>query len=96
MTGPFTALRRLVHRFAPVAMLLLLLSLVVGGTHHHADGAHDVCVLCSVGQGSAITADTPAPAATPAERPQTLVASSEHAPLPFRLDVPRGRAPPTA
>ncbi|MBI1796232.1 MAG: hypothetical protein HYR74_04180 [Candidatus Eisenbacteria bacterium] len=96
MTHPIPTLRRLAHRFAPVVALLLLVSAVVGGIHHHADGAHDACVLCTAGHGSAVATSVPGPAAAPIERPHAFIASSERAPRPIRLDVPRGRAPPIA
>jgi hypothetical protein len=89
-------LRLIARRFAPVVAVSLLLAIVVGGMHHHADGVHDVCALCTVAHGSAIAADLPSPVAAPSPRPHAFIASAERAPLPFRLDVPRGRAPPTA
>jgi hypothetical protein len=94
--GNLSTLRRLAHRFAPVVAVLLLITIVIGGAHHHADGVHDVCALCSVAHGSAIAADVPSPVASLSEHPDLLVASAEHTPLPIRLDVPRGRAPPLA
>ena len=73
--------RRLARRFTPALALLLLVSLVVGGTHHHADGrGHESCVVCTVSHAPA------AMSAEPAASPQALPATE-------RLEFARTEAP---
>ena len=62
---PLATLRRYLRRGAPMVIWALLLTLIVGGLHHHADaGVHHECAVCSLSHAPAtatIAAAEPAP-----------------------------------
>ena len=96
MTNTTASARRLIRRLTPILGLLLLTVLFVGGTHHHADGTHHACVVCTVGHSPAVAADIAVPATVPAGPPQAVQAPLQHAPRPTRLETAPSRAPPPA
>jgi hypothetical protein len=96
MTDPIATDRRRIRRLAPVLGLLLLTVLFVGGAHHHADGVHHACVVCTVGHSPAIAADLAAPTAAPTGMTQAIFAPIERALRPPRLETAPSRAPPLA
>jgi len=96
MTNVIASARPLIRRLTPVLGLLLLVVLFVGGTHHHADGAHHACMVCTAGHSPAVAADITAPAAVPDGPPQSVHAPLQHAPRTTRLETALSRAPPLA
>ncbi len=85
---------RLVHRLAPVLGLLLLVTLFVGGAHHHVDERGHGCTVCTVAHSPAVAADLAAPAAAPDDGERTLHAPATDAPRPVRVETASSRAPP--
>ena len=96
MTNPIATDRRRICRLAPVLGLLLLTVLFVSGAHHHPDGVHHTCVVCTVGHSPAIAADLTVPVAAPTGTTQAIHAPLERAPRPTRLETAPTRAPPLA
>lgn len=96
MTHPLAIARRLVRRLTPILGLLLLVILFTGGTHHHADGQHHVCAVCTVVHTPAIASHVAAPCATPSGPSRLLHAPAPHAPRQARCETASSRAPPLA
>ena len=96
MTNPIAADRRRIRRLTPVLGLLLLTVLFVSGAHHHADGIHHACVVCTVGHSPAIAAHLAAPAAAPTGMTQAIHAPPERTARPTRPETAPSRAPPLA
>jgi hypothetical protein len=96
MTPPTAFARTLSRRLVPVLGALLLLLLTVGSAHHHADGDHHACVICTVGHSPAITAGLTAPVAAPAGPAQALQAAPRRTPRSLRIEAAPSRAPPLA
>jgi hypothetical protein len=96
MTTSHAHVRSWIRRLAPVLGLLLLAVTFVGGTHHHSDGAHHVCVVCTAGHSPAVAAELTTPAAVPNGPSQSLHAPSARVPRPSRIGIVACRAPPLA
>ena len=96
MTLPIAIARRLVRRLTPMLGLLLLVILFTGGTHHHADGQHHVCAVCTVVHTPAITGHVAVPFVAPSGPPRLLHARATHAPRQARCETASSRAPPLA
>ena len=96
MTSLSASLRARMHRLTPVLGLLLLTVLFVGGTHHHADGPHHACVLCTAGNSTAVAAPLPSPAAAPLGAIERISSVAHRAPRVTRLETAPSRAPPLA
>ena len=96
MTTTHSYARSWIRRLAPVLGLLLLAVTFVGGTHHHSDGAHHVCVVCAAGHSPAVAADLTTPNVVPSGPSQSLHAPSERVPRPSHIGTIACRAPPPA
>jgi hypothetical protein len=96
MTNPIATDRHRIRRLAPVLGLLLLTVLFVSGTHHHPDGGHHTCVVCTVGHSPAVAANLATPTPAPTGMTQAIHAPLERAPRPTRLETAPSRAPPLA
>ena len=94
MTNLSVLTRPFVHRLAPVLGLLLLVTLLAGGAHHHVDDPGHGCAVCTVSHAPAVAADIAAPAAVPETNGRTLHAPAADAPRPIRVETASCRAPP--
>ena len=80
----------------PAFGLLLLLGLVVGGLHHHAnENASHACAICSLNHSPATTTATGV-AAAPALRFERIALLASDELRSFRIAAPSSRAPPSA
>jgi hypothetical protein len=91
---PLATLRRYLRRGAPMVIWALLLTLVVGGLHHHADGAaHHECAVCSLTTAPA-TATIAAAETAPSLRFERIEVPALVAPRAARLAAASSRGPP--
>ena len=96
MNSPTAIARRLVHRFAPMLGLLLLVVVFTSGTHNHVDGRQHVCAVCTVGHSPAVAENLTTPTAAPATPARRLIARTPDAPRQARRETASSRAPPLA
>ena len=96
VTRSTTHARHPMRPLAPVLGLLLMVFLFVGGTHHHVDGMHHGCAVCTAGHAPAVEADFTTPEAALAPATQPVVTLLERAPRSARLESAPSRAPPSA
>jgi len=91
---PLATLRRSLRRSAPIVIWTLLLTLVVGGLHHHADGAaHHECAVCSLSSAPA-TATIAAAESAPTLGYERVEVPALVAPRAARIAAASSRAPP--
>ena len=96
MTPFRAATRGSVHRIAPLLGVILLTVLFVGSMHHHADGSHGACVVCTAVHAPAITAIPTSPVGAPTDYFQPVTPRLVSKPRPARLETAPSRAPPSA
>ena len=91
---PLATLRRYLRRGAPMVIWALLLTLIVGGLHHHADaGAHHECAVCSLSNAPA-TATIAAVEPAPTLRYEHIVVPVLVSPRAARVAAASSRGPP--
>jgi hypothetical protein len=96
MTTPIAFLCRLTRRAALAVGLLLLVSVFIGGAHHHSDGTHSACVVCAASHSPAISTALPSPVTVPSDRPRSVVLPVLESVRELRLETAPSRAPPLA
>ncbi len=90
----FFSIRRSAAGLAPLAGLVLLLALVSGGLHHHADGAlSHACAVCTASHAPAVTTVTQALGAPLVHGARVVLAPATH-PRPIAVAASDSRAPP--
>ncbi|MBI5709518.1 MAG: hypothetical protein HZC42_04325 [Candidatus Eisenbacteria bacterium] len=86
--------RRFLRALAPLPGLLLLLGLVLGGFHHHADaGPTHPCAVCTASHAPTVAAPAAAESA-PARCFERVPVTPALAPRPAAAPAPSSRAPP--
>jgi hypothetical protein len=91
---PLATLRRYLRRGAPTVIWALLLTLIVGGLHHHAGaGAHHECAVCSLSSAPA-TATIASAEPAPTLRYERIAVPVLVAPRAARVAATSSRGPP--